>query len=160
MTILQLCRPLSGAVSPDVQAVSLIAVRLQLCRPLSGAVRRRASARRWSSWPFNCAAPFRERLDARPLFATLDQRTLQLCRPLSGAVSLLIIARFGPFFAAFNCAAPFRERLARCHCRASGATRPLQLCRPLSGAVRKFCRAKARPAMSLQLCRPLSGAVS
>ena len=61
---------------------------LQLCRPLSGAViggRRRIGI---VAMRFNCAAPFRERLF--PAYAVLEHPSaaLQLCRPLSGAVML------------------------------------------------------------------------
>ena len=62
---------------------------LQLCRPLSGAVSRYHRAGCGNLDSFNCAAPFRERLGAlaEGLDATPND-PLQLCRPLSGAVSL------------------------------------------------------------------------
>ena len=63
---LQLCRPLSGAVRGVVALALLTGGILQLCRPLSGAVSGPA-------WPWGV-----KKLDA-----------LQLCRPLSGAVSCL-----------------------------------------------------------------------
>ena len=86
---LQLCRPLSGAVSSISHSLTWQALpALQLCRPLSGAVRvplyRIAPD---GAGAFNCAAPFRERLAGQS-------------------------AHRCPGIAAFNCAAPFRERLA------------------------------------------------
>ena len=84
---LQLCRPLSGAVSHIAAVTPDLETLLQLCRPLSGAV----------SW--------RLRLSLTELLSAL-----QLCRPLSGAVSVPAAAR-GISGLRFNCAAPFRERL-------------------------------------------------
>ena len=110
---------------------------LQLCRPLSGAV----SPARAESPPctarFNCAAPFRERLDGEGDSPVGHVQRLQLCRPLSGAVSgvtddkgvteVVLLQLCRPLSGAvssrggssqeggsggrFNCAAPFRERL-------------------------------------------------
>ena len=108
---LQLCRPLSGAVSAIRRPTSAISGPLQLCRPLSGAVRIRFRRYRAAFWAgFNCAAPFRERLGEPPHISPAAASPLQLCRPLSGAVSSTSPTIFTP---------------------AAG----LQLCRPLSGAV-------------------------
>ena len=86
--------------------------RLQLCRPLSGAVSAPASvaiiipiAR------FNCAAPFRERLARSSISAGPPHIRLQLCRPLSGAVTSAWLPSTTRSRLGFNCAAPFRERL-------------------------------------------------
>ena len=42
---LQLCRPLSGAVSKELKSGRQPGSQLQLCRPLSGAVRNAPNAR-------------------------------------------------------------------------------------------------------------------
>ena len=157
---------------------------LQLCRPLSGAVTSRtlisATA---ASAGFNCAAPFRERLPPRRTRSPKTDTWLQLCRPLSGAVTIEKIAGAAlltelqlcrPLSGAvtaprspyphtahrFNCAAPFRERLPfgnrLCFIPAFG----LQLCRPLSGAVTGHPDTHPLGYHPLQLCRPLSGAVT
>ena len=60
---------------------------------------------------FNCAAPFRERLDANQQVEQPAKAGLQLCRPLSGAVSRAGRAAGDRRRSGFNCAAPFRERL-------------------------------------------------
>ena len=137
--MLQLCRPLSGAVSwratepdgtghvgfncaapfrgrvvgPPVAPTSPpLRCWLQLCRPLSGAVRR---CRAWqfpAAYPrFNCAAPFRGRLDPRRQARIPGASELQLCRPLSGAVSRVSGLAYTTPLSCFNCAAPFRGRL-------------------------------------------------
>ena len=109
---------------------------LQLCRPLSGAVRRRRRRRRRRFLCFNCAAPFRERLgpvlrgdfQAHARFncaAPFRERLASSRTPLS---------RTGT---GFNCAAPFRERLEGGIWPTNWPARGLQLCRPLSGAVRR-----------------------
>ena len=109
--MLQLCRPLSGAVSRHQRQPAGPRLRLQLCRPLSGAVRRSRFASSACPAPaFNCAAPFRERLGKWTSSPPRCTRRLQLCRPLSGAVS------------------------SPCSGGPASAS-PLQLCRPLSGAV-------------------------
>ena len=61
---------------------------LQLCRPLSGAVIVRCVYEMALSqiFRFNCAAPFRERLSGLGLIFAGRYDVLQLCRPLSGAV--------------------------------------------------------------------------
>ena len=109
--------------------------------------------------PFNCAAPFRERLSASMPDCYLWRDGLQLCRPLSGAViSFIVTIRLsGP--AGFNCAAPFRERLCLALLLGRRPVVGLQLCRPLSGAVISNAHCQPYPHPVLQLCRPLSGAV-
>ena len=159
---LQLCRPLSGAVSACAGEPTAPAEKLQLCRPLSGAVRCPAAGlvgilRRC----FNCAAPFRERLVIGRRRKPAPLTGLQLCRPLSGAVSRSVSMPAARFPRRFNCAAPFRERLGPKSGPNPALTRPLQLCRPLSGAVSgPGERLGQGNRCWLQLCRPLSGAVS
>ena len=84
---LQLCRPLSGAVSGKLNMVSGTYTTLQLCRPLSGAVSIPAPGG---------VGEFRVLQLCRPLSGAvrcanppnpLPNPSLQLCRPLSGAVS-------------------------------------------------------------------------
>ena len=153
----------SPATGEDVK------LALQLCRPLSGAVRsrRRASCTRpggpfncaapfrerlvvWLVWfparllTFNCAAPFRERLETGLPELTPSAMHLQLCRPLSGAVSLRQNAALYRRRGAFNCAAPFRERLACSGLSCWSGCFALQLCRPLSGAVSSGSRPQWR----------------
>ena len=87
---------------------------LQLCRPLSGAVTDVAQNDfRPVFAGFNCAAPFRERLRGYADGAAAGKGVLQLCRPLSGAVSHLHHRLHHRQERAFNRAAPFRERLVR-----------------------------------------------
>ncbi len=134
---LQLCRPLSGAVTRGGQSGDRGQYMLQLCRPLSGAVTCRTASGKAAAKPH-----------------------LQLCRPLSGAVTAwsrcwCTRARFS-----FNCAAPFRERLRVLRIANTAATDSLQLCRPLSGAVTTLVGTTPPITAPLQLCRPLSGAVT
>ena len=61
---------------------------LQLCRPLSGAVSSQSPGRQLlPPKGFNCAAPFRGRLVVVSPHQPVGMAALQLCRPLSGAVS-------------------------------------------------------------------------
>ena len=88
-------------------------LRLQLCRPLSGAVSWTCGGGDCRcGGGFNCAAPFRERLVRRRRHLKVRAEQLQLCRPLSGAVSRQGIVVLVFVILGFNCAAPFRERLA------------------------------------------------
>ena len=98
---LQLCRPLSGAVSYDDHRsrrrhglASTPSWTLQLCRPLSGAVSSGLHADYPVDTGFNCAAPFRERLAPGGCLRERCHRKLQLCRPLSGAVSSIRMTDF------------------------------------------------------------------
>ena len=134
--------------------------RLQLCRPLSGAVSSLTdSGLSQSTTSFNCAAPFRERLACISPRVCLTPSPLQLCRPLSGAVSPSVgasrITRM-PLQLCRPLSGAVRSSLPR-HWPTGHS---LQLCRPLSGAVSGALRRSGVTPYMLQLCRPLSGAVS
>ena len=159
--------------------------RLQLCRPLSGAVSSCGHFRSPAAGCFNCAAPFRGRLGELPGGVADRFPCFNCAAPFRGR----LVRRRHPVHpgtARFNCAAPFRGRLGVCGGTKPGRCRQLQLCRPLSGAVRPNIAgphhrgpvagfncaapfrgrlapttpAKSRRWCGLQLCRPLSGAVS
>ena len=86
--MLQLGRPLSGAVTTTSGVWTSPAVSLQLGRPLSGAVTPKHKYRGQLWLPrFNWAAPFRERLQSPRKRFNPRKRLLQLGRPLSGAVT-------------------------------------------------------------------------
>ena len=183
--LLQLCRPLSGAVSQRPPTTSVPNTKLQLCRPLSGAVSPAGVRTAGGQKRFNCAAPFRERLAGIGAGIGLGQAGLQLCRPLSGAVSRAAAAIAGitpglqlcrplsgavrmmqpsnPALASrrFNCAAPFRERLGGPTCAAwcsRGAG--FNCAAPFRERLGLLKPQGGGGRAGLQLCRPLSGAVS
>ena len=182
--ILQLCRPLSGAVSQRYCAGCSYILHLQLCRPLSGAVSRlRADNQAMNPTSFNCAAPFRERLAAarqamvallvlqlcRPLSGavsgisgriSMHSKMLQLCRPLSGAVSRRLHRAGSAGGPCFNCAAPFRERLAAYQGVSVCIARCFNCAAPFRERLERRRAGWQRQQPQLQLCRPLSGAVS
>ena len=61
-------------------------LRLQLCRPLSGAVSSSAGHQgAIASWCFNCAAPFRERLDTANRRATDGNAVASIVPPPFGS---------------------------------------------------------------------------
>ena len=67
---------------------------LELCRPLSGAVTS-ANCRPHFDWhTFNRAAPFRERLRLRGALGILTEWVLQSCRPFSEAVTALVALEY------------------------------------------------------------------
>ena len=109
---LQLCRPLSGAVSQTCPSRRHTPYQ---CFNCAAPFRERLAGTRCcagsSQDGFNCAAPFRERLDLMPSACSTRPLWLQLCRPLSGAVRFLYVVGRGGGGGRFNCAAPFRERL-------------------------------------------------
>ena len=175
---LQLCRPLSGAVSDLAVPPGRRVQDLQLCRPLSGAVRSPAGPAHRSQRPFNCAAPFRERLSGWRRRKRIHGLVLQLCRPLSGAVIARAASRHpracgasivpppfgggyqrkgdptGKQIGCFNCAAPFRGRLCR-HSRPSRRPRPGFNCAaPFRGRLSPCWWARVTPSTCFNCAAP------
>ena len=137
LTVLQLCRPLPGAVTPEIPgrmgrhpAVfncaapfrgrlpggnydhARLAISLQLCRPLPGAVTRHHRDRRPARRQvFNCAAPFRGRLPARPTARWPPPPLFNCAAPFRGRLRRPAAIAAAPAAPLFNCAAPFRGRL-------------------------------------------------
>ena len=111
---LQLCRPLPGAVtSAGLMATAAIS-ELQLCRPLPGAVTWKCSINRAKSGGFNCAAPFRGRLRAGDAANGAFLDVASIVPPPSGGGYLQLLCQPCHSAKSFNCAAPFRGRLRRC----------------------------------------------
>ena len=109
---LQLCRPLSGAVRWRTPSRLTSLLPLQLCRPLSGAVRIASSMAMVRVSMLQLCRPLSGAVRIRHLPTGTRLVWLQLCRPLSGAVSSRRRRRDSLPSCGFNCAAPFRERLA------------------------------------------------
>ncbi len=111
LLILQLCRSLSGAVMAGAAPAEVGEPALQLCRSLSGAVIHRIERGDADfGGPFNCAAPFRERL-----FVYADDA----------------VAGLSPSIVPL----PFGSGYIDAHLRPQQGVIGLQLCRSLSGAV-------------------------
>ena len=109
---LQLCRPLSGAVSTTAGLALLASRRRFNCAaPFRGRLVDIAMPSLFPRCRFNCAAPFRGRLERKAPHSRHWAAALQLCRPLSGAVRSTALRTAVQAYR-FNCAAPFRGRLA------------------------------------------------
>ena len=159
--VLQLCRPLSGAVS----AIAVYRNRIPMCFNCAAPFRGRLGAGPGEvpavEGSFNCAAPFRGRLGRSPVVPGRAVGALQLCRPYIGRYEVRLRRVPGAQSERFNCAAPFRGRLAgrrrECGAHPQGFNCAARMrIPPQTSPPRRMCGASP----GLQLCRPLSGAVS
>ena len=159
---LQLCRPLSGAVTRQLLRVRWPRASLQLCRPLSGAVTSKCGGGAGVGGSASIVPPpFGSGYRDLALLSRLQSQPLQLCRPLSGAVTALGLA-----FALYQVVAsivppPFGSGYDLLLLLPAPLLEMASIVPPPFGSgYWSWCAGSGCGGCRLQLCRPLSGAVT